>query len=29
MWRTTQFGAAFATMEAPPVKLTDPRWWAT
>jgi hypothetical protein len=28
-WRATRFGAAFAAREAPPVKLTDRRWWAT
>jgi len=28
-WRTTQLGAAFAALDAPPVKLTDRRWWAT
>jgi hypothetical protein len=28
-WRTTVFGAAFAAIHDPAVKLTDPRWWAT
>ena len=28
-WRATQFGPAFAAIDAPPIKLTDPRWWAT
>jgi hypothetical protein len=28
-WFTTLFGAAFATLHATTVKLTDPRWWAT
>jgi hypothetical protein len=28
-WRATQLGAAFAAAEAPTVKLTDRRWWAT
>ncbi len=28
-WRATQLGAAFAAFEAPTVKLTDRRWWAT
>jgi hypothetical protein len=28
-WRATQLGAAFAAAEAPPIKLTDRRWWAT
>ena len=28
-WRTTQLGAAFAAIDAPTVKLTDQRWWAT
>jgi hypothetical protein len=27
--RATQLGAAFAAAEAPTVKLTDRRWWAT
>jgi hypothetical protein len=28
-WRATQFGAAFAAIDDPTVKLTDRRWWAT
>ena len=28
-WRATQLGAAFAAVDAPTVKLTDRRWWAT
>ena len=28
-WSTTLFGAAFAAVHEPTVKLTDPRWWAT
>jgi len=28
-WRATQLGAAFAAIDAPTVKLTDQRWWAT
>jgi hypothetical protein len=28
-WRATQLGAAFAAVDEPAVKLTDPRWWAT
>ena len=28
-WRITQFAAAFTAVETAPVKLTDPRWWAT
>ena len=28
-WRATQLGAAFAAIDAPRVKLTDRRWWAT
>ena len=28
-WRATQLGAAFAAIDAPAVKLTDQRWWAT
>ena len=28
-WRATQFGAAFATLDDPTIKLTDLRWWAT
>lgn len=28
-WRSTQLGAAFAAIDDPTVKLTDPRWWAT
>ena len=29
VWRTTQFGPAFAAIHDPTVKLTDRRWWAT
>jgi len=28
-WRATQFGAAFAAIDDPTIKLTDRRWWAT
>ena len=28
-WRATLFGAAFAAIDDPTVKLTDRRWWAT
>jgi len=28
-WRTTLFESAFAAIYETPVKLTDPRWWAT
>ena len=28
-WRATRFGPAFAAVDDPTIKLTDPRWWAT
>jgi hypothetical protein len=28
-WRATQFESAFAAIHEQPVKVTDPRWWAT